>query len=163
MDDFFAEMRPTLEDIKASNLASETHDSRGILQTYFPNMFADALIPANPVRWPAFVAGSSISSQSPELGDKITTPLDNLVVVKELKEYLETSQSDVQWHDRLWQVAEDTVTINAASELGKDPGAFAAGVLANKRAGQYMNEMVETGATLNNQEKINNQFFKQVA
>ena len=37
MDDFFTEMRSTLEDIKTSNLAFETHDSNGILRTYFPN------------------------------------------------------------------------------------------------------------------------------
>jgi len=36
-------MRSTLDDIKTSNLASENHDSNGILQTYFPNMFAEAL------------------------------------------------------------------------------------------------------------------------
>jgi len=40
MDDFFTEMSSTLEDIKISNLASENHDSNGILQTYFPNMYA---------------------------------------------------------------------------------------------------------------------------
>lgn len=83
MDDFFP-------------LASETHDSNanGILQTYFSNMFAD---------------GSALSSDMPELGDKIKTPLENLGVAKE---YLETSQSDVRWRDRLWKVAEDTTTVN---------------------------------------------------
>jgi hypothetical protein len=48
MDDFFTEMRSTLEDIKTSNLASKTHDSNDILQTYFPSMFAEALVPINP-------------------------------------------------------------------------------------------------------------------
>lgn len=131
MDEFFTEMRSTLENIKTSNLSSEAHDSNGILQTYFPNMFAEALVPINPVRWPSFTAGSALLSDMPELGDKIKTPLENLVVVKK---YLETSQSEVQWCDRVWQVAEDTTTINLACELGKETGSFGAGVLSNKIA-----------------------------
>ena len=58
MDDFFNEMKSTLEDIKTSNLASETHDSNEILKTYFPTIFAEALVPINPSRWAAFNAGS---------------------------------------------------------------------------------------------------------
>ena len=131
MDDFFTEMRSTLDNIKTSNLASENHDSNGILQTYFPNMFAEALVPINPIRWPYYTAGSALSSDMPALGDKIKTPFENLVVAKE---YLETSQSDVQWRDRFWQVVEDTATINLSCELGKEPGSFGAGVLSNKIA-----------------------------
>ena len=160
MDDFFNEMRSTLEDIKTSNLASETHASNGILETYFPNMFAEALVPINPLRWPSYTAGSALSSDMPELGDKIKTPLENLLVAKE---YLETSQSDVQWRDRFWQVTEDTSAINFACELGKEAGSFGAGVLSNKIADRYMNEMVETSLTLNGQEKLNDRIFKQVA
>jgi hypothetical protein len=52
-------------------------------------MFAEALVPVNPIRWPSFIAGSALSSEMPELGDKIKTPFENLVVAKE---YLETSQ-----------------------------------------------------------------------
>ena len=160
MDEFFTEMRSTLDDIKTSNLASETHDSNGILQTYFPNMFAEALVPINPIRWPSFTAGSTLSSDMSELGDKIKTPLENLVVAKE---YLETSQSDIQWRDRFWQVTEDTTKINLSCELGKEPGSFGAGVLSNKIADGYMNEMVQTSLTLNKQEKLNDRIFKQVA
>ena len=47
MDDFFTEMMSTLQDIKTSNLASENHDSNGILETYFPNIFAEALMLEN--------------------------------------------------------------------------------------------------------------------
>jgi hypothetical protein len=65
MDEFYTEMRSTLEDIKTSNFKSENHDS-SILQTYFPNMFAEALVPINPIRWPSFIAGSAISSDMPE-------------------------------------------------------------------------------------------------
>ena len=121
MDDFFTEMRSTLEDIKTSNLASETHYSNGILETYFPNMFSEALVPINPIRWLSYTAGSALSIDMPALGDKIKTPFQNLLVAKE---YLETSQSDVQWRDRFWKVAEDTATTNLSCELGKEPGSF---------------------------------------
>lgn len=39
-----------------------------------------------------------MTSDMPEILDKLQTPIDNLVVAKE---YLETSQSDVQWRARL--------------------------------------------------------------
>jgi hypothetical protein len=104
-------------------------------------MFAEALVPINPVRLPYFTAGSVLSSDMSELGDKIQTPLENLVVAKES---LETSQSDVQWRDRFWQVVEDTTTMNFACELGEEPGSFGAGVLSNQIADRYMNQMVET-------------------
>jgi len=137
MDDFFPEMQP-----------------------YFPNMFAEALIPVNPIRLPAYVAGSAMSSDMPEFSDKIKTPFENLIVAKE---YLETSQSDIQWRDRFWQLTEDTMKINMASEVGKEPGSFAAGALSNKIADKYMTEMVETLLSLNDQEKLNCAIFKQTA
>ena len=57
-------------------------------------MFAEGLIPVNPRRWATFTAGSAMASEMPQFLDKIQTPIDNLVVAKE---YLETSQSDLQW------------------------------------------------------------------
>jgi len=86
----------------------------------------------------------------PELSDKMRTPFENLVVAKE---YLETSQSDIQWRDRVWQVAQDTTTINLSCEFGKEVGSFGAGALSNKIADKYMDEMITTCATLTNQEK----------
>jgi len=161
MDDFYAEMKQTLEDIQTSNFQPETiRQDSNILQEQFPNMFAEALVPINPSRWPDFTAGSAFASDMPEIGDKIQTPLDNLRVAKE---YLETSQSDIQWRDRVWQVAEDTTTINLSCEFGKDTGSFGAGAMANKIADRYMDEMIETCATLNSQEKLNDEFFKLVA
>jgi len=115
------------------------------LAHYFPNIFAKALVPLNPHRWPAFAAGSAMASEMPEFGDKIQTPLNNLVVAKE---YLETSKSDEQWRDRFWQVIQDTVSINGACEMGENLGSFGAGAAANKIADDYMDEMVETSFTL---------------
>lgn len=96
----------------------------------------------------------------PDIGDKIKTPFDNLLVAKE---YLETSQSDIQWRARFWQVAEDTTSINMASELGGDVGSFAAGAASNKIAEGYMNEMIETAVSMNQQEELNFEIFKQTA
>ena len=99
--------------------AIETAEDTPFLAKYFPTFFTEALVPINPGRWPAYLAGSAMASDMPEFGDKISTPFTNLLTAKE---YLETSQSDVQWRDRLWKVIEDTFTINGASELGGEVG-----------------------------------------
>ena len=97
----------------------EMAEDTPFLAHYFPNIFVKALVPLNPRRWPAFAAGSEMASEMPEFGDKIQTPLSNLVVAKE---YLETSKSDVQWRDRFWRVTQDTFSINGACEMGEDLG-----------------------------------------
>lgn len=94
----------------------------------------------------------------PEFGDKVTTVFTNLLTPKE---YLETSQSDLQWRDRFWKVVEDTFTVNGASELGGELGSFGAGAAANKMADKYMEEMVETGFTLKASEKLNKRIYQQ--
>jgi hypothetical protein len=71
---------------KPSDLESSKSSS------YFPNIYAEALVPINPCRWPVFGAGSVMASDMPDIGDKIKTLFDNLLVAKE---YLETSQSDI--------------------------------------------------------------------
>lgn len=67
----------------------EVAEATPFLARYFPNIFDEALVPLNPRRWPAFVAGSTMASEMPEFSDKIQTPLNNLIVAKE---YLETSK-----------------------------------------------------------------------
>jgi len=132
------------------------------------SIFAEALVPLivplNPYRWAAFTAGSFMASDMPDVRDKLLTPLDNLRVTKE---YLETAQSDTQWRDRFWKVAEDTTAINIASEMdgidGTVVGAFGAGAASNKIADSYMDEMVVTEVTKNEQEKLNFEIFKQTA
>lgn len=53
MDDFYDEMKEILEsNSKSSDLESSSSYS------YFPNMYAEALVPLNPRRWPAFEAGN---------------------------------------------------------------------------------------------------------
>ena len=76
--------------------AIEAAEETPFLANYFPNIFAEALVPLNPQRWPAYLAGSAMASDMPEFGDKVATPFTNLLTAKE---YLETSQSDVHWRD----------------------------------------------------------------
>ena len=73
------------------------------------SIFAEALVPINPRRWPAFTARSYISSDMPGINDKLQTLLNNLRVAKK---YLEIAQNDTQWRNRFWKVVEDTTTIN---------------------------------------------------
>ena len=138
----------------------EIGEETPFLAQYFPNLFAKALIPINPAKWPAFAAGSVMASDMPEFGDKVTTPFNNLLVTKE---YLETSKSDMQWRARAWQVLQDTVNINVASEVSDPVGAFAAGATSNKITDHYMDEMVNTTLTLKKSEKLNERIFKQFA
>jgi hypothetical protein len=125
-----------------------------------PSIFAEALAPVNAHRWAAFTAGSSMANNMPDLQDKVQTPWYNLGVAKE---YLETSKSDLQWRYRFWKVIKDTATINIASEIGGDVGAFAAGAISNKIADGYMEEMVMSEVNMGPQEKLNMEMFKQTA
>lgn len=63
----------------------------------------------DPCQWAAFTAGSAMASDMRNISDKLQTPLDNLRVAKE---YLETFQSDTQWREHFWKVAQDTTTIS---------------------------------------------------
>ena len=109
----------------------EVAEDTPFLVDYFSNLFVEALVYPNPQRQPVYVAGSAMASNMPEFGDKVAITLTNLLTVKE---YLETSQSDVQQRDRFQKVVEDTSTSNRASELGEELGSFGAGVAANKMA-----------------------------
>ena len=62
-----------------------------------------------------------------------------------------------------WKVAQDTTTINIASEIGGDVGSFGAGAASNKIADGYMDEMILTEVSKNQQEKLNLEIFKQTA
>lgn len=156
MNEFDSEMQDVLEDLSPKESHSEytfqSQDS-GFLLSYFPSLFVEAIVPINPHRWPAFVAGSSAASDMPQFLDKIQTPIDNLVVAKE---YFETLQSDLQWRARFGQVCEYLVSLNSASELGS----FAAGAASNKIAAGYMDEMIETCICPNTREELNAAIFK---
>ena len=148
MDDFYTSMKET------GVIESQKDSSSNAV------CVADALAPINWSKWPAFTAGSAAASDMPDLPGKLGTPFANVQVAQE---YLATAQSDVQYRSRLWQVAEDTATINVMSELGGDVGSFAAGAMSNKAANEYMNEMVETELTKNLNEELNMEIFRATA
>ena len=93
--------------------------------------------------------GSSIYDESPDLKDRISRLLENL---KGIEFYLETSQSDVQYRDRLWKVKRDTAIVNALCEYRGYPGAVVSGRLANMYAYQYVDEQMETRISLTKEE-----------
>lgn len=103
MDDFYSSMKETgiLE-------SQENNGSSTRVSTSTSTYVADALVPINVYKWPAFTAGSSAGSDMPDLSGKLGTPFANVQVAQE---YLATAKSDVQYRSRLWQVAEDTTTI----------------------------------------------------
>lgn len=153
MDDFYSSMKEILDNSNNENL---TKDRKAASSSFF----VEALVPINPYKWESYVVGSASASDMPEIGDKLKTPFSNLEVAKE---YLQTAQSDVQWRDRFWKLAEDTVKINEACELGGEVGSFGAGIAANKIADSYVEEMVETEITKNLQEELNLEIFKTVS
>lgn len=169
MDDFYTEMSlyGAINSVETPSNVPELApqfqpqvSNMGFLQNHFPQIFAEALVPINPSRWPAYIVGSAGNSQMPELEDKIFTPLNN---VESALEYVATSQSDIQFRDRVWEVLEDTVTINGMCELGSDLGSYAAGRLANDMAEKYTDKAITTLVTANDQERLNIRMFQQVA
>ena len=62
-----------------------------------------------------------MSSNMSKFGDKVVTPFTNLLTAKE---YLETSQSDVQWQDRFWKFLDDTTKINLSCEAESTGSVF---------------------------------------
>lgn len=96
----------------------------------------------------------------PEVNDRLKTTFYNLLVAKE---YLKTSQSDIQWRDRLWKLSKDTFIINVASETFGNVGSFGAGAASNKIADKYMDEMVLGEVNKNMNEKLNLEIFKETA
>lgn len=58
----------------------EITEQTPFLAEWFPNIFAEALVLINPLRWPAYITGSAMASEMPELVDKLQTPFNNLIV-----------------------------------------------------------------------------------
>lgn len=152
MDDFYTSM-------KELDLF-ESEDKNLKTQRSTTSVFVEALVPLNPYRWPAFIAGSSSTSDLPDLTGKLGTLFANLQVAQE---YLATAKSDLQYRDRLWQISEDTVAINSMCEIGQEPGSFLAGAAANKIADKYMDKMVETELTQSLTEELNMEIFRLTA
>ena len=174
MDDFFSEMKPFLDD--SSSSAQQISDrqeralrmgsggasatSYGVIKSYAPRLFADALLPVNPRHLPAYYAGTVAGPPDPDISllDRLTMPYNNMIAAQE---YLATSQSDIQYRDRLYQFA--IAVINAMCEVGETSGPFAAGAYANQVATRYTYESIDCCFNLNPQEELKSRIFKIVA
>ena len=75
MDDFFTSMQDVIQsqDIRPDKQTDSSSNS----------MYAEALVPLNPYRWPAFAVGSAAASDLPDLEGKLGTPFSNLQVAQE--------------------------------------------------------------------------------
>jgi len=83
-------MLESIEEVENSNL----------LVKYFVNLFAGELVLLNPKRLVLSIAGRAATSEMGDFNNKLATSFMNMAIVKE---YFETSKSDVQWRDRIWK------------------------------------------------------------
>lgn len=151
MDDFLPNMFESLQEIDQAKEKKKNHGT---------SFFAEALIPVNPVYWPAYYAGSAFRDEGPELNDKLNRFASNL---ERMEDYLVTSKSDVQYRDRAWTVAGHTAKVNLMCEVYGQLSAFVSGHYANKIADNYTDEIIEVDADLTFIEKANLELFKSVA
>lgn len=168
-------MKPVLEDIENSKSSNSLNRPSSLSYSYDtleyinnlnllsyvkPKIYVEDLAPINPRHLIGYTLGSAAACEMPSLEYRVKTPLENFRVVGE---YLEPSKSDLQYRNRFWNVARDTLVINAIAEFGDSSGAFIAGATANLKAETYLREMVETELAINEQEKLNQAIFQQLA
>ena len=94
---------------------------------------AEALIPLNPKRLPAHIAGSILGQDLQNADSLIAKPFNNLKVSKE---YLTTAHNRSHFYSRAREVAQDTIRVNACGEWG-EIGTAGSGVYANWAANKY--------------------------
>lgn len=101
---------------------------------------AEALVPFDPSKWPAYCLGVTASSD-PNYGltESLETVGMNFV---ELYEYLDECQTTEEWVGRIKTVARDTAIINSGCVFFGDAGAVVGGAYANQRLEDYMTERV---------------------
>ena len=83
--------------------------------------------------------------------------------MKTVEFYLESSQSDTPYRDRLQKVMRHTAYVNLLCEAGGQPGAIASGRVANIFVQEYDDECIRTVTNLTLEEKANVEIFKSVA
>ena len=98
---------------------------------------AEALIPVNPMRWPAHAAGSIIGQDLQSTNSLIAKPFTNLKITKE---YLTTAHNRSHFYSRAREVGMDTLDVNTYSEWGVI-GNAGSGVFANWAANKYQLKM----------------------
>ena len=106
------------QNIKSGRIKNQVNlNSKEIFQLYFKSTSVSrnreclvlALIPINPSYWAAFSVSTIVVSK----GDLAMS----LKIVFIMKQYLESSQSDLQWRSRFWEIIKDTLIINSACEI----------------------------------------------
>ena len=98
---------------------------------------AEALIPVNPMRWPAHAAGSIIGQDLKNADSLTAKPFTNLAISKQ---YLETAHNRSHFYSRVREVGMDTLDVNALSEWSV-VGNTASGAYANWAANKYTIKM----------------------
>ena len=98
---------------------------------------AEALIPINPMRWPAHAAGSIIGQDLANADSLIAKPFTNLAISTQ---YLESAHNKSHFYSRLRELGMDTVDVNAMSEWSV-VGNTASGAYANWTANKYQIKM----------------------
>ena len=98
---------------------------------------AEALMPINPIRWPAHVAGSIISQDLQNADSVVAKPFTNLATTKQ---YLVTAHNRSHFYSRAREVGMDTLDVNALSEWSII-GNTASGTYANWAANKYQIKM----------------------
>ena len=98
---------------------------------------AEALIPLNPMRLPAHLAGSIIGQDLKNADSLIAKPFTNLKITKQ---YLTTAHNRSHFYSRAREVARDTLDVNAYSEWSL-VGNAGSGVFANWATNKYQIKM----------------------
>lgn len=102
--------------------------------TSFPA--AEALVPINPVRIPAYTAGTYFFDSKTLAERGLEKPMQNLGTCFD---YLESSHNDTHYNTRFRTVGKDTAIVNMLCELKRVAGQFLAGGFANSMEESYVN------------------------
>ena len=104
----------------------------------------EALIPINPVRWPARVIATSMCDElrRTSIGDDGQSLFRSWKNIQMMFDYLSSSQSDAHYNERFGQVMFETGIVNGLVEGGGYIGQMIAGDYANEAAERYGQEIV---------------------
>ena len=101
---------------------------------------AEALIPVNPVRWPAYAVGSSYFDHASLMEKGLGRSIKNF---RTSCDYLATAHNDSHYNTRFQTLTQDTFVVNSMCEIGGTPGAWLAGGFANNMANAYEDQIVK--------------------
>jgi len=123
------------QNIKSGRIKNQVNlNSKEIFQLQFKSTSVSryreclvlALIPINPSYWSAFSVTTIVLSKS-----DMAMPFKIVLIAKQ---YLESSQSDLQWRSRFWEIIADTSVINSACQTLEVEGIIMGGTYAYQTA-----------------------------